>query len=472
VQVPILQGVYTDSVADFRTSYPRNRLPVPKSSGISEGSTRPAPGIKSKGDGPGIGRGGVNWNGVEYRVSGSKLLRVPQSGAPIVLGDVGDDGRPARFTYSFDRLAIASAKRLYYWNGSTLTRVTDPDLGDVLDVNWIAGYFMTTDGTSLIVTDLTNPMIVNPLHYGSAESAPDPVYGVGDLREEAYAFGRYTIQVFENVGGTGFPFTTIKGATVPRGCVGTHAVTGFAGTFAFVGGGRTKEGPEPSAVWLMTPGDAARISTREIDTLLQGYTDDELAACVVESRIDKGNQELLVHLPDRCLVYDLAASQVVGEPVWTTRDSGDLGAPSQYRARGHVWCYGRWNVDDPTSTKLGTLVEDVSDHYGEAIGWDFGTLALYNESHGAIVHNMELVALTGRVALGSDPVIWMSFSSDGQTWSQERARSAGKRGDRMKRLAWRDNGEMQNWRVWRFRGTSDAHVSFARLEMEVEALST
>jgi hypothetical protein len=470
MQVPLLNGIWTDAVADFRVSYPRNRVPVPVEQGISKGYTRPAPGIRANGAGVGNGRGGANWDGRLFRASGSRLLQVAEDGTTADLGDIGNDSKPISSSYSFDRLAIASARNLYYWTGTTLTRVTDPDLGPVLDVLWIGGYFMTTDGTSLVVTDLTDPTSVNPLHYGSAEASPDPIYAVRELREEAYAIGRFTIQVFENVGGTGFPFAPIKGATVPRGAVGTHAVATFLGSFAFVGGGRSDKGPEPAAVWLMTPGDATRISTREIDTILQGYTDAELGDCVVEARMERGHQQLLVHLPNQCLVYDAAASAIVGEPVWYTFDSG-LDAPATYRARGLVWCYGRWNVDDPTSSALGYLVDDVSTHHGSKIGWDFGTMVLYNESRGAIVHDMELVALTGRVALGADPVVWTSWSIDGMTWSQERAKSAGKRGDRAKRLQWRDQGRFENWRVQRFRGTSDAHVTFARLEMTVEPLN-
>jgi hypothetical protein len=44
------------------------------------------------------------------------------------LGDVGGSG-PVSLDYGFDRLAIRSGTSLYYWNGTTLTQVTDVDLG-------------------------------------------------------------------------------------------------------------------------------------------------------------------------------------------------------------------------------------------------------------------------------------------------------------------------------------------------------
>lgn len=470
MQIPILSGIYADSAPDFRTSYPRNLIPVPKGQGISNGYLRPADGIVQTGTGLDVGRGGINWNGVLYRVMGSKLYRVGADGLPVILGDVENDGKVVSMAYSFDRLAIASNKKLYYWDGSTLVQVADPDIGDVLDVTWIAGYFITTDGSFLVQTELTDPTSVNPLKYGSSEVDPDPVVAVGELRDELYAFNRYTIETFQNVGGDNFAFQRVDGAMVPRGVIGTQAVTGFLSTFAFVGSGHNELGPEPPAVYLMTSGDSTPISTREIDQILQTYTEDQLATCIMESRVDKGHQLLMIHLPDRCIVYDAAASQAVGEPVWYYLTSSVVGT-ARYRARNLVWCYNRWNVEDPNSAALGTLDNTVSTHYGSDTGWECQTAVLYNEGTGAVISDLELVCLTGRVSAVVDPVIWTSYSVDGVTWSQEMAAKCGKRGDRDIRVAWRRQGRIRNWRIQKFRGTSDASVALVRLEAKLEALS-
>jgi len=82
----------------------------------------------------------------------------------------------------------------------------------------------------------------------------------------------------------------------------------------------------------------------------------------------------------------------------------------------------------------------------------------------------ELVSLTGSVALGVDPMISTSYSVDGKSWSQDRSIRAGTTGSR-KRLAWFQQGHMRNWRIQRFRGDSQAHLSFARLEAQIEALA-
>lgn len=465
MQVPILSGIFTDEAGDFRTSLPRNMVPVPKDQGISKGYLRPAEGIAQVGTGPGVDRGGINWNGACYRVMGSNLVRVSADGAVTTLGTVGGTGQVS-LDYSFDRLAIAAGGSLYYWNGSSLQQVTDPDLGLVLDVLWIDGYFMTTDGVDLVVTDLTDPTSVSPLHYGSSEADPDRVMRLLKLREEARAVNRYTIEAFDNVGGNVFPYQANEGALIARGALGTHCAVVFAEQIAFLGSGRD----EPPAIYIGDNGSSRKISSREIDTLLQGYTEAQLSMAVVEARVDKSHQLLLVHLPDRTLVYDAAASAVAQELAWHTLDSG-LMTPSVYRARNFVWCYNRWLCGDPTSGALGEVDITVSTHYGQTIGWEFGTSIIYNNGFGAILHQVELVTLPGRVALGADPVVWTSHSLDGETWSMERPCSAGTQGDRTRRLTWLRQGRMPHWRIQRFRGTSDAHLSVARLEIQVEALS-
>ena len=77
VQIPILNGIYTDGSPNFRTSYPVNLVPVPKENGISSGFLRPADGLIATGTGPGVDRGGINWNdGNLYRVMGTKFCQV------------------------------------------------------------------------------------------------------------------------------------------------------------------------------------------------------------------------------------------------------------------------------------------------------------------------------------------------------------------------------------------------------------
>jgi hypothetical protein len=386
-----------------------------------------------------------------------------------VLGDVGGPVNTlVTFDYSFELLGIASGGRLYFWNplASTLTQNTDPDLGVVLDFCWVDGYFMTTDGEFLIVTELTDPLQVNPLKYGASEIDPDPVVALLKLRNEIYAMNRNTIEVFDNVGGDLFPFQRIDGAQIQKGVIGTFACCVYLESIAFLGSGRN----EAPGIYIGAAATAQKISTQEIDNLLLNYSEAQLALVKFEARNEKNHQHLYVHLPDRTVVYDASASEALGDQVWFTLTSTVVGF-SQFRARNMVWAYDKWLVGDPESSAIGYFVQDTGHHWGQQVRWEFGTLIAYNEGNGAIFNRLELVSLTGSVSLGKNPQISTSYSVNGIAWSQDRSISVGTTGNTAKRLAWFQQGHMRNWRIQRFTGDSDAHISFIRLEAQIEPLA-
>lgn len=461
--IPIISGIATRG-ADFTTAYPLNLIPVPKVTGISEGYLRPAEGIIKQGDGPGNDRGGVAWNGAVYRVMGSRLVKIRPDGSAVDIGFIAGEN-PVTFDNSFEYLAINGGNRLFLYNGVTLQEVTDEDLGASLDVIWIDGYFVSTDGEFLVVTELSDPFSVDPLKYGASEINPDPVIALHKIRNEVIALNRYTIEIFRNVGSAGFPFQRVEGAQIQKGAIGSRACCEFVEQIAFLGGGFN----EPAAVWVGSSGQSAKLSTREIDDVLRGYPESTLQDAVMETRTDRAHDFLYIHLPDQTLVYDQAGSAAAGQPVWFVLNSGIDEAG--YRARGLVWCYEKWNVGDPRSTAYGYLTDTLGSHYGEMTRWRFSTPIIHNAGKGVSIHELELIALPGNAVFGDKAMISTSYTLDGKVWSQPRYIEAGLTGDRMKRLVWRKQGSMRNWRAQRFDGDSRAMLSFARLEATMETLN-
>lgn len=469
MQIPIVNGIYADETPSIRDWYPRNMVPIPKNSGVSTGFLRPHEGIRSYGSGPGLDRGGICWDGTCYRVMGSKLVSIPDGGgAAVVIGDVGGTTDQVAFDYSFDYLAISSNGDLWLYDGTTLTQNTDPDLGTCLDILFIDGYFVSTDGQFIVVTDLGNPFAVNPLKYGSSEVDPDPVVGLIKVNNELYAVNRHTIEVFQNIGGALFPFERVEGTRVDRGAIGTHAFCLFMKQIAFLGSGRG----EAPGVYIALNAGSSKISTREIDQILEDYSEEQLAETVCEVRVNRLQELLYIHLPDQTLIFDGVATQAVNLPVWY-RVTSSITGNAKFRGKNFVWSDQKWICGDTLagSTNYGYLDDTISEHFGQTIGWDFNTNIIYNDSAGAIFHELELVSLPGRVPLGVDPVLWTSYSVDGATWSQEKKISIGKQGERTKRLVWFSQGHMDNYRIQKFRGTSDAHLAIARLEARLEALA-
>lgn len=486
MQIPIVNGIYTDVTADYRTSYPLNLVPVPKQNGISEGYLRKADGIKMfcGADKGGIDRGGINWNGVCYRVIGAELWLIDEQGICKSIGAI-EGSEQCRFIYSFDRLGIASGGKLYYLQEDVLTVVTNENLGLVLDLEWIDGYFVTTDGEYIVQTELLDPTKVNPTKYGSSEADPDPIIGLLKVRNELCVFNRYTIEVFDNAGGAGFAFARIDGAMMTKGLVGTHGKCKFADSFAFVGSGKN----EPCSVYLGANGGLTKVATREVERIMADYTDAQLSKVILESKEQDMHQHLYLHLPNKTMVYDFAASQVMQQPVWfqlsSSSDGQDVKTIEQpslaakmpppsshgaYRAINHVWCYNKWIVGDRFDSRVGVLSNKLSSHYGQAVGWAINTTFIYNSGQAGQIKSVELVGLTGRTVIDKEPQVFLSWTKDGLNWSNERLHKQGMRGQYTKRIIWmRCIGKFSHMISLRFRGCDDSLASYTAVEIDVEA---
>ena len=120
---------------------------------------------------------------------------------------------------------------------------------------------------------------------------------------------------------------------------------------------------------------------------------------------------------------------------------------------------------------MASIDRSVSTQFGDEVKWSFNVGILYNEGNGAIIHELELVCLTGEVALGANPVVVTDYSIDGVTWSQPMPESVGVQGNRAARVAWRRQGSMRDWRTQRFSASTDAHISIVRLEAKIEGLA-
>lgn len=497
MQINIAQGIYTASSPDVLAALPVNMRLVPQVNEISGpgGNLRPTDGVRHLGPGFGqISRGvirptGYNQDGV-IRVVGDQLYRY--DGATIthlldsdgnnifVEQDSSDPERPARMDYGFDYITIASNEKLFLYNykggtigttGEVFVEVTDPELGPVKDAIFIDGYVMTTDGEFLVVSDIDDPTSFSSFKYGSSEIDPDDVVALLKIRNEVYAVNKNTIEVFQNVGGTGFPFRRVEGGQIMKGAVGRDACCVYRDSIAFLGGYRN----EAPAIYLGINGSTQKISTQSVDRMLLEYTEDELSKVRFEVKRARSLDELLVHLPDKTLVFDANVGAAIGGGfVWHILSSAESGTGKfNYR---DIWYYNnKWTVCDHLTGASCEFDDTIATQNRKIIPWEFSTGFIYNSGNGAIVHELELVAVTGRNGLQDtnqdDPTITTSYSVDGQVWSQDRRISTGKPGDRSKRLVWRQQGILRNFRIQRFQGDSRAFINVLRLEAQVEPMA-
>ena len=297
---------------------------------------------------------------------------VNADGSIDYLGQVDDDARRVVIVNSFDRLAIASAGKLYHWpiNGGT-SFVTDVDLGYVLDVVWIAGYFMTTDGANLIVTDLNDLLSVNPPKYGSSEVLPDSINSLLVIRNEVYAVNRYSVEVLPERRRKPVPVPPHRWRHDPEGLQSpaTPAATSSTASPSSAAA-RTRACRCGSARWVgptswRRPRWSASCRTTPRHSFSRSSWSRAWTACMRCSYI---------HLPDKTLVYDHAASLDIGTPIWTVQTSGANGDQA-YRARGFVRAYDKWlSRRQPELAHRLPSAPATRGSSAETVPWQFDTL--------------------------------------------------------------------------------------------------
>ena len=170
-------------------------------------------------------------------------------------------------------------------------------------------------------------------------------------------------------------------------------------------------------------GGADKLATAEVERIPQDYTEAQLQSVFMESRMDRMHALLYIHLPDKTLVYDHAASLDIGTPIWTVQTSGANGDQA-YRARGFVRAY-----DQVAVRRQPELAHRLPQHRRRAavrrkrVPWQFDTLFAYNEGRGAIAFAFELVrpARPGDARTSLPPAtvetsIAVSWSDDGITY--------------------------------------------------------
>ena len=235
--VSLLSGDKIGSETDYRDALPVNMYAVERNILGAKGYMLSHPGLTSFAEGSGIDRNGY-WNerfGIHYRVSGNELISVDTTGGYTSLGSISGSDR-ASLVNSFNTQAIVADGRMWLHDGSTLSEVTDPDLGNPVDITWIDNYYFMTDGEFLFHTNITDESAIDPLKFATSEFSPDPTLGVEKTSDNQVAvFNRFTIEYFVNRALENFAFQRIQGKAVKAGIVGTHCKTEMDGTFYILG---------------------------------------------------------------------------------------------------------------------------------------------------------------------------------------------------------------------------------------------
>lgn len=99
VSIPLLGGMAANAQAEFVESVPVNLEPVAVDNKIAAGQFRAPAGLIPYWTGPGEDRGGINWNGRQFRVMGTSLVEVGGVDAALARARSVWNGRAERYEY-------------------------------------------------------------------------------------------------------------------------------------------------------------------------------------------------------------------------------------------------------------------------------------------------------------------------------------------------------------------------------------
>ena len=279
------------------------------------------------------------------------------------------------------------------------------------------------------------------------------------FKNQLFISGSETIEAFQNIGGTDFPFQR-TGLFLQKGVYAPYSLINVQDSFMFIGGGSN----ESPAVWALSGNSTAKVSTIPIDSILQGLSSDQLAAVFSWTYAQNGAYFVGFTLPTTTFVYDLTSKR------WHERKSVVSGQLGAFRVASMVQAYNHVLCGDSIDGRIGLLDPSYYSEYGEDIIRTVSTQPFQNTMNSFFVPSIELTVESG---VGNttvvDPQISMERSRDGKTWSDPRSRSIGKVGEYDRRAVWRRNGYVNRFEIFRFTLTDQVKPVIIQLTADIVA---
>jgi hypothetical protein len=393
--------------------------------------------------------------GYLWVVSGSKLYRVDSNKVVTEIGTVGLSSR-IDMANNITTIVVVNEPDAYYYDTTTSTfgQITDPDFTSrgASDVEFLDNYLLFTEPDSgrFFGSDVGSATSFDSLNFATAEGSPDKLRGLKVDHRQVLLLGEKTIEIWELVGGGGFPFARAANGFVEQGCFNAA----------------TAAKQDNSVFWLaqdytvrrldgITP---VRISQTGIEQALGSVT---IGSGQGFSYSQEGHLFYVMQFPEGTFVYDATTKE------WHERET--YGYP-YWLAWSNAQFAGLELVGDVSSNRIGYLSPTTYADWGTTQRMEWTYQPVYAAGNRAFHDRLEVIMETG-VGLtsgqGSDPEMMMDVSDDGgRTWQALPNMKIGKIGEHQKRVVWTQLGSSYD-RV--YRGAISDPVKATLIDTQLEA---
>lgn len=402
-------------------------------------------------------RAAINFGNALYSVAGNSFYSVSASGTASSISTSLSATGTVDIGKNTSQIAILIEPDLWIYESGALTQVTDADFTArgakkmaVLD-NY--GGFIEPESGRFFICDLSNFKVYDSLDFATAESHPDNLLSIESNARQFVLFGEETIELWDNVGGSGFPFLRVSNGYIENGVIGKDATTTADNTVYWLDQDRIFRRLEG-----VTP---RRISHDGCEQQWQDYsTVSDVAAY---SYVHDGHTFIVVRFPTEgaTWVYDINTQE------WHERESYGY---DHWRAAWVVKCYGKTLVGDTQSGNIGEIDSQTYSEWGGILKRETTSGTVYAQNRWSFFDRLELDMEVGsglETGQGSDPVVMLDVSDDGGiNFRSLPNRSIGTTGQTRRRVHWDGMGRSRE-RVHRFRVTDPVPfvINAARLDV-------
>ncbi|HEX7114967.1 MAG TPA: packaged DNA stabilization protein [Steroidobacter sp.] len=403
-------------------------------------------------------RAAINFGGTLYSVAGDTFYRVSSNGTETSIA-TGLPSGSVDIAKNTSQIAVLIEPDLWVYESGSLTQVTDTDFTSrgakkmaVLD-NF--GGFIEPGSGRFFICDLADFTVYDSLDFATAEALPDNLLSIESNQRQFVLFGEESIELWDNVGGSGFPFLRVSNGYVESGVVGKDATTVADNTVFWLDQYRIMRRLEG-----ITP---RRISHDGVEQQWQDY--ETVSDAKVWSYVYDGHTFIVVHFVTQgaTWVYDINTGE------WHERASYGY---DHWRAAWVVNCYGKTLVGDTETGNIGEIDAGTHTEWGGILSREATSGVVYAENRWAFHDRLELDMDVGNAPVtgqGSDPQIMLEVSDNGGIdFRALPNKSLGSTGEFRKRVHWDGLGRSRE-RVYRFRVTDPVPfvIAAARLDVRV-----
>lgn len=234
------------------------------------------PGILALGNTGKVARGAFEWNGSLYEVASTSLLKINTDGTHTVIGTIAGTTSISVAVGFNDAVIVVKGGNGYLLNKSdVITQITSVNYLPSSSVTHMNGRFIyiPTDGSPAFFSDVGFGGTIQALSFFDAEELPDLNKVCFNFRNVLYIGGTDSFELFRDYGAATVPYRRLN-ARIDSGYIG--GLLEYNSTYLFIG----REKGQNVGIYSIGQGVAPKISNEYIDTILDTYTESELAACI------------------------------------------------------------------------------------------------------------------------------------------------------------------------------------------------